>query len=228
MRITHYASGSAANAIQVDNVLIDAGVKVDAKFDTLLITHAHIDHIRHLKHALERCVTFYTPERVLTSIKEKMQKWGNKSRNEALALMEEKYQEPERIVAFDLKHDIPCVGYLVHGEYVHMSDTGVIDVPDFIKNKTFLTIESNYDYYELLTSGRSQELIERIQKTHMSNEQALNLAKQINPQAAMFVHLSTETNSPDLAKAAHSLIKHEFETYYPEAEEEILVEIKKP
>lgn len=224
MKITHYASGSSANAIQVDNILIDAGIKVDAEFDTLLITHAHIDHIRHLKHALERCVSFYTTDRVLTSIKEKMQKWGEKNRNETFTLIEEKYQKPENVESFDLKHDIPCVGYVINNEYVHMSDTGVIDPPDLIKNKTFLTIESNYDLYELETSGRPLDLISRIQETHMSNEESMNLAKQLNPEHVMFVHLSTETNHPDLAKATHDLIEHDFKTYYPEGKIEILVE----
>lgn len=223
MKITYYASGSTANAIQVDDILIDAGIKVDTEFDTLLITHAHIDHIRHLKHALERCVSFYTTDRVLTSIKEKMQKWGEKSRNETFTLIEEKYQKPENVESFDLRHDIPCVGFVINNEYVHMSDTGVTDPPDWIKNKTFLTIESNYDLYELETSGRPLDLITRIQETHMSNEEAMNLAKTLNPKHTMFVHLSKETNHPDLAKATHDLIAHDFETYYPQQETKIVV-----
>lgn len=224
MKITHYASGSTANAIQVDNILIDAGIKVDAEFDTLLITHAHIDHIKYLIDALLTCERFYTPERVLTSIKEKMQRWSKNKRNKALALIEEKYQKPENVKAFDLRHDVPCVGYLINDQYVHMSDTGVIDAPDLLKNKPFLTIESNYDLTELETSGRPLELIERIKDTHMSNEESMKLAKELNPEHVMFVHLSTETNHPDLAKATHDLIEHSFKTYYPAGETEILVE----
>lgn len=224
MIVTHYASGSQANAVKLDEILIDAGVKIDEDFDTLLITHAHIDHIRHLKHALERCVTFYTPERVLTSIKEKMERWSNKARNETLALMEAKYQKPNNVESFDLKHDVPCVGYVINEEYVHMTDTGVIAPPQNLKNKTFLTIESNYDLYELETSGRPLDLISRIQETHMSNEEAMKMAVTLNPKHTMFVHLSKETNHPDLAKATHDLIEHGFKTYYPSDETEILVE----
>lgn len=223
MKITHYASGSTANAIQVDDILIDAGVKIESNFKTVLVTHAHIDHIRHLKHALERCETFYTTDRVLTSIKEKMQQWGEKRKNETLELIEKKYRKPKNVESFELKHDLPCIGYLINNEYVHMSDTGVIKPPDFTNNKTFLTIDSNYDLYELETSGRPLDLITRIQETHMSNEEAMNLAKTLNPKHTMFVHLSKETNHPDLAKATHDLIAHDFETYYPQQETKIVV-----
>lgn len=226
MRIKHHDSGSKGNAIQVDNVLIDAGVKTNDPFDILLITHAHIDHIRHLDHALINSKTFFTTDRVLTSIKEKMERWSNKKRNTTLALMKEKYQKPENVETFDLKHDVPCTGFLINNEYVHITDTGVTDLPESIKGKTFYTIESNYDEYELDTSGRPVELIDRIKETHLSNEQSIQMAKDLKATEVMFVHLSDETNHPDLAKATHDITHPEIKKHYPTQKQEILVERK--
>jgi len=223
MKIIHHASGSSGNAIQVDNVLIDAGVKTDEHYDTLLITHSHIDHIKHLKHALEHCKRFYTTDRVLTSLKDKMQRWGEKNRNAAIELIEKKFAKPDYIETFELTHDVPCVGYVIKDEYVHITDTGLFDIPESIKNKAFYTIESNYDPEELMASDRAIELIDRIKATHLSNKQSANLAKELGATEVMFVHLSSETNHPDLAKAEHELIAPEIKKHYPYEKEIILV-----
>ena len=218
MEVKHYAAGSSGNAIQVDNILIDAGVKVNAEFDTLLITHSHIDHIKHFKHALERCETFYTTKDVLTSIKDKMQRWGKKARETTESLIQQKYKKPENVETFELKHDVPCTGYIINNEYVHITDTGVFEIPEEIKNKKFYTIESNYDEEELLTSERPLELIERIKQTHMSNKESINLAKELGATEVMFVHLSNETNHPDLAKVEHDIIEPGITKHYPQGE----------
>ena len=219
MTITHYGSGSKGNAIQVDNVLIDAGLKVDSDAEWLVITHAHIDHIRHITHHIERVKHFYASSDVLQSIYNKTVKWSNKRQNTLYDNIESKLTElPTWIKDFELNHDIPCVGYMIN-DYVHITDTGKFEIPDFIRHKGFYTIESNYDDVELDLSGRPLELIERIRKTHLSNEQAIQLAVELGANQVMFVHLSDETNSPQLAEITHTLFAPNTLKKYPFGEE---------
>lgn len=215
MEITHHASGSSGNAVSVDDILIDAGVKTDGNYTLLLLTHAHIDHIRYLRATLERVEGFYTTPHVLKSLEGKVVKYSKTQYNIIRGLIDEKLiEKPDYIETFDLVHDIPCVGYKIHN-YVHMTDTGVFDPPDFIYHQRFYTIESNYDPVELDLSGRPLELIERIKKTHMSNEQAIAFATKLQAPEVMFVHLSDQTNSPQLAKISHDLVNPKIKTHYP-------------
>lgn len=215
MVVKHHASGSSGNAIQVDDVLIDAGVKVHDHYKLVLLTHAHIDHIRHLVHALEIAEGFYTTRPILKSLGSKVVKWSERKYNILWRLINEKLiEKPDYIEAFELNHDIPCVGYKVN-DYVHITDTGAFEIPDSIRNQRFYTIESNYDDVELDLSGRPIELIERIKATHMSNEQAIALAEQLGAKEVMFVHLSQETNSPDLAQLTHDIINPDIKKHYP-------------
>jgi len=225
MKVTHHASGSLSNAFEIDNIQIDAGVKIDSNADLLLITHAHIDHIRHITHSLGSVRHFYTSPMVLQSIYEKMAKWAESKRNKTHELILEKLIDEETLKetydcqAFELNHDVPCVGYHI-GSYVHISDTGEFDIPDSIRKQSFYTIESNYDETELELSGRPLELIDRIKATHLSNEEAIALAINLYAKEVMFVHLSDETNSHDLAKITHDMIAPNIKKHYPKGRED--------
>lgn len=215
MKIVHHASGSSGNAVSVDDILIDAGVKTDKNYKLLLLTHAHIDHIRYLRATLERVEGFYTTPQVLDSLEGKVVKKSERQYNIIRGIIDEKLiEKPDYIETFDLVHDIPCVGFKIK-DYVHITDTGVFDPPDFIYNQRFYTIESNYDPVELELSGRPLELIERIKETHMSNEEAIAFATQLKAPEVMFVHLSDQTNSPQLAKVSHDLVNPDIKTHYP-------------
>ncbi len=218
MKITHHASGSSGNAIQVDDVLIDAGVKVDGEFELLLITHAHIDHIRHITDLIQRSRHFYTPQAVLWSIYEKTLKWSKKRKRTLYREIADKLLDDGEVETFKLNHDVPCYGYVI-GEYVHITDTGQFDVSQVPKGKTFYTIESNYDEVELDLSGRPLDLIDRIKDTHLSNEQSIQLAHELDANEVMFVHLSDETNSPQLAQITHDLLAPQIKKHYPQGEE---------
>ena len=224
MVITHHASGSSGNAIQVDNVLIDAGVKVNAHYDLVLLTHAHTDHIKNLPYALVNAKSFYTTPEILKSLESKVVKWTKNKYNILWEQINSKLLKelPPHIQAFPLNHDIECVGYMI-GDYVHITDTGTFDIPKQIIGKKFYTIESNYDEVELDLSQRPIELIERIKQTHMSNEQAIDLAIQLKAKEVMFVHLSTETNSPSLAHITHDLIAPHIKKHYPSKYQEIIL-----
>ena len=215
MVITHHTSGSSGNAIQVDNVLIDAGIKVNAHYDLVLLTHAHIDHIKELPYALTNAKHFYTTPEVLKSLEEKVVKWTKNKYNVLWEQINDKLiDRPDYIEVFKLNHDIPCVGYMIN-DYVHITDTGTFEIPQNIIGKRFYTIESNYDLIELETSQRPLELIERIKQTHLSNEESIALAETLKAKEVMFVHLSDQTNSPQLAQITHDLINDTIVKHYP-------------
>ncbi len=224
MKIIHHASGSSGNAIQVDDILIDSGVKTDGEYELLLITHAHIDHIRHITHSLGSSRHFYAPPMVLQSIYDKTAKWAEKKKITLYGQIIDKRIDEEQLKEydvewFDLTHDVPCVGYRIK-DYVHITDTGSFEIPAFIRNQRFYTIESNYDETELEMSGRPLELIERIKDTHLSNEQSIELAMELNAKEVMFVHLSDETNSHDLASITHAIEAPQIKKHYPKGREE--------
>lgn len=218
MKIIHHASGSSGNAVQVDDTLIDAGVKIDGEFDLLLITHAHIDHIRHITDLIQRSQHFYTPHAVLWSIYEKTLKWSNKRKRLLYREIADKLLDDDKVQSFQLNHDVPCVGYVL-GDYVHITDTGEFDVSQVPKGKKFYTIESNYDEVELDLSGRPLDLIDRIKLTHLSNEQSIQLAHELDANEVLFVHLSDDTNSPQLAKVTHDILAPQIIKHYPKGEE---------
>lgn len=201
MTITHHASGSSGNAIQIDNTLIDCGIVLPyADMDYhLLITHAHIDHIKHIEEALTHCTSFYAPTHVIESVEDRVSRW--KQGANIVNLMVEKYRE-NGAKWFNVKHDIPCVGYDL-GDYVHVTDTAWVDnVP---VGRRFYTIESNYDRHELMLTNRTDYIKQRIIATHLSNEEAIRLAMKVGAKEVMFVHLSQEANSAKLAQATHAM-----------------------
>jgi ribonuclease BN (tRNA processing enzyme) len=225
MKVIHHASGSSGNAFHIDRIQIDSGVKTEEETDLLLITHAHIDHIRYITDSLGATTHFYTTPMILQSIYDKIAKWAVKKQNTTQELIleklidEETLQETYDCQAFELNHDVPCVGYRIK-DYVHISDTGAFNIPDSIRNQRFYTIESNYDETELELSGRPLELIDRIKATHLSNEQAIALAQELNAKEVMFVHLSDETNSHDLAQITHEIEAPKIKKHYPKGKED--------
>jgi ribonuclease BN (tRNA processing enzyme) len=161
---------------------------------------------------------------VLQSIYDKTVKWAEKKQIELHEQITDKLIDKEALKEYDIEwfnltHDVPCVGYRIK-DYVHISDTGAFNIPDSIRNQRFYTIESNYDETELELSGRPLELIDRIKATHLSNEQAIALAQELNAKEVMFVHLSDETNSHDLAQITHDLIAPKIIKHYPKGRED--------
>ena len=204
MTITHYGSGSSGNAFLADRTLIDCGLQIDYSaidYDTLLITHAHSDHVKYIYHALKYTKTFFAPDDVIEHIKHFVRNHPRKG--SIVTMMIEKYQAMDNY--FPLNHDVPCYGYDL-GEYVHLGDTAFPDVDKIPKGRTLYFIESNYDYDSLLRTNRPHSLINRIMQTHMSNEEAWELAQQLGAQHVIYGHLSQEANSPSLARATHKVM----------------------
>lgn len=223
MKVTIHATGSKGNVTQVDDVFIDAGVHIDwanMPCKTLLITHGHIDHIQAIKLALRKCERFYTPPDVKEYIEERIERWSDGQ--EIYELMNKKYEIPHGITPIPLKHDVPCYGYVI-GEYVHLVDTTVPEAK-IPTGKTLYGIESNYDEDYLISSNRTYSLKSRIKQTHMSNEEAMQLAEKLQAKYVVFLHQSQETNHPKLVRAEYEMGKYSFTPIWVEPGQIIEIE----
>lgn len=214
----------------VAGVVIDAGVslrrmkkELTAKgysldsFSAILVTHDHMDHIRHLgsycKHMKKP--VFATPVlHKALSCHTFTQEWiGGCSRN----LSAEGWNTivPDRIFAkyFIVPHDATqTVGYALWiGDYkfVIMTDIGEMtpEALAFARNADTVVIESNYDMGMLLTGSYTYELKMRICKGcgHLCNDKCAEAVKQFcNPglKHLFLCHLSENNNTPELAYGA--------------------------
>ncbi|MCD8209478.1 MAG: MBL fold metallo-hydrolase [Coprobacillus sp.] len=135
-----------------------------------------------------------------------------------------KYNEVELYKEFKIKdltitpiatsHDtvIAC-GYFIKGEgssLLYMTDTGkfINDNLKYVKNPTYLLIESNHDISMLVKSNRSYALKSRIQSStgHLSNEDSASATTSIigpNTKEIVLCHMSQECNSPEKALEAY-------------------------
>jgi phosphoribosyl 1,2-cyclic phosphodiesterase len=87
-----------------------------------------------------------------------------------------------RILPFKLKHDVPCYGFLIGhsdcGNILFCTDTH--SIPYNFKNIETLMIEADFDYDIMMKNIESglinRTLADRIMRTHMSIDNAVNFA----------------------------------------------------
>lgn len=216
MKITVLSSGSKGNATLIENnninILIDAGItlkelerrinKNNVHIDIILITHAHIDHIKGLK-------TIY--KKYLPIVYTRSLEVENLNLCPTYFLEEKTYIDNLEITTFNLSHDSDSVGFIIkdlnkNKELVYITDTGYINkkVLSIISNKDVYIIESNHDIEMLMHGKYPFFLQQRIlsDKGHLSNNDcARYLTKLIGNHTSTIVlaHLSEENNNPDIA-----------------------------
>ena len=203
MNINMIASGSKGNAFQItrgDEVIqIDCGVKT-TKPDHLLITHKHKDHSLYFNDMIMAKVKWWAPIDVAQSLLE-----GFILADQAWEL----YERPKGIEHFKVDHDVPCSGFVIeheHERYCHITDGTPTEIKPLMNDCAYYGIESNYDTEMLRESKIGSYLKSRIERTHMSNDQAIALAEQLageHTKEVRFIHMSRERNSVEIAKMAH-------------------------
>lgn len=226
------SSGSNGNCYYIGNgvvsILIDVGVGVRTikkrlaecniqigLIDLILVTHDHIDHVKHLGSFAERYrIPVWATAELHNSLLYHPCTRGTLVDCRRIIVKDKEYDyKGVKITPFDVSHDATdTVGFHIDffGEkFTLITDAGKItdEIISYAKRANHLILESNYDY-EMLVSGRYPKvLIERISngRGHLcNNETAKALKKIYHPdlRSLFLCHLSENNNTPDLAYKA--------------------------
>ena len=216
------ASGSKGNAsiITLDNgssILIDqglslkefqkrcesAGILVDS-IKYIFVTHSHVDHIKSIASypsdkifSMYRTLPFY-------------------SYNRLDYFLEYEFEE-FRVVPVKTSHDAPDpVGYVFYigdEKLVYITDTGMISKKTlkYLANADIYYFECNHDVDLLETSGRPEQLINRVKGKcgHLSNEQCFTYLNELvgeNTKKVYLAHISEDCNNDDAIDLAKERI----------------------
>ena len=223
------SSGSCGNCYYLGTseggILIDAGVSLRRLKKTLmenglemsavsaiLITHDHLDHIRHLG---SFCKKLSLPVYTAAPIH------GALARHTFTAptiapcrriLKEDEWNEVAgmKVRYFVVPHDATqTVGYAIEvagHKFVIMTDVGRMtdEAVEFARTADTVVLESNYDEKKLESGSYPQQLKDRIRsdKGHLSNYDCAAFARFLAENGTknfMLGHLSNENNTPDIA-----------------------------
>lgn len=221
MRICNLASGSKGNCTYIETknhkILIDVGttsIQIEKKLyeievnpsdiDIVLITHAHIDHVKGLKVFNKK----YKPQIYITDL---ILKEANLLDIECNLIQDLDNIKDVKITAINLSHDVKDIkGYIIeedNSSIVYITDTGYINELyfDYISNKNMYIFESNHDIETLMNNPNYPHNTKiRIlgDKGHLSNkDSAYYLSKIIGSETKYIVlaHLSEQNNTEELA-----------------------------
>lgn len=229
LKFLSLSSGSNANCYYIGNndlgLLIDDGLSgrtikkrlaecgIDMEsIQMILVTHEHIDHIRHLGALADKLsVPVFTTAKVHKALETHPLTAGYISGcKRVIKEMTPSEHRGVKFLAFTVPHDASeTVGYFIDfsgHKFVFMTDLG--DVPDhaleYARQADYVILESNYDKEMLLDGPYTMELKMRILQGngHLSNEQCGNALQKIyngNQKAIFLCHLSENNNSPEKA-----------------------------
>lgn len=221
MRICNLASGSKGNCTYIETrnhkILIDVGttsIQIEKKLleievnpsdiDIILITHAHIDHVKGLKVFNKK----YKPQIYITNL---ILKEANLLDMECNLIQDLNNIKDVNITVINLSHDVKDIkGYIIeedNSSVVYITDTGYINESyfDYINNKNVYIFESNHDIEKLMNNPNYPHNTKiRIlgDKGHLSNkDSAYYLSKIIGTETKHIVlaHLSEQNNTEELA-----------------------------
>jgi len=214
------ASGSKGNCtyIQTNNhkCLIDVGMNykyisakleeigVDIKdIDTILITHAHTDHINGLKKVVKDVKPkIYLTEKMLNELSYEIENFN--------LISDDFILDDLNVEIVKLSHDAEDInGYILSSNdksIVYITDTGYINVKNHerLKNKNLYIMESNHDVNMLMKGKYPYHIKMRIlgDKGHLSNKDSANYLSNFigsDTKHIILAHLSHENNDPELA-----------------------------
>lgn len=145
------ATGSTGNAVRIENIMIDCGIpfikmKEDLyKVDSLLITHAHSDHVK--PRTLERIRKEFPNIRVYANADVAYRYTVDK----VIGTAPFKVRGKKRVIPFDGVHDVPVTGFVLLIEdlnVLYMTDSARVNPPGDMKFD-YMFLESNFDERKL-------------------------------------------------------------------------------
>jgi len=221
MKISVLSSGSKGNYTYIElkkhRILIDVGTSclyvekslnllgVDpSSIDIVLITHAHVDHIKGLKAFNKK----YKPQIYITDL---ILKEANLLNMECNLIQDLDNIKDVKITAINLSHDVKDIkGYIIeedNSSIVYITDTGYINESyfDYINNKNIYIFESNHDVEKLMNNPNYPHNTKiRIlgDKGHLSNKDSAYYLSKITGSETKYIvlaHLSEQNNTEELA-----------------------------
>lgn len=222
MKIKTLASGSKGNASIIicgkTKLLIDIGIsylKLKRKleelnltvedFSALLITHAHIDHIKGLSSLTKHSnIKIYIPEAMYGDLKDQIH-------HDNIEFISDKFQiEDIEIELIHTSHDATSsVGYIItyqEKSLVYVTDTGYINRKylEKMQKKDIYLIESNHDEKMLMEGPYPYHLKQRVVSDigHLSNKTTARYLEKLigeNTRYIILAHLSEKNNTEELA-----------------------------
>jgi phosphoribosyl 1,2-cyclic phosphodiesterase len=226
VRITVLGSGSGGNVTLIETattrVLVDAGLTQRAllsrlaslepsadspqRFDAIVLTHAHGDHIGHAgAYALRFDAPVFLTEATARSLRMpsgvRTRVFGSKTAFDVgdleLRPLPVPHDAPQ--IALVLAHDGQSAGLV--------TDLGAVPdaLPDHLRECTTVLVESNHDR-ELLSAGPYPDFLKRRIASgvgHLENRQCAELLRALSPATrhVVLMHLSQTNNAPSLARS---------------------------
>lgn len=232
MKFCTFASGSSGNCAFLTHgethVLIDAGISMRRiknslgvlgrtipELDGVFITHVHSDHIKALKMLLKYYdITIYATERTAQGILWQLPEAEGSI--QCIAPGEIFTLGEMEILPFTTPHDAPgSVGYRFQAgdkSFGVVTDLGFpsADVFNAVRGVDAIMLEANHDVDMLMNGPYPYHLRQRIlsKSGHLSNYDCGRLAAALaesGTRQIILAHLSTENNTPELAKSEVSL-----------------------
>ncbi len=160
-----------------------------SRLNGVLVTHQHADHSRAIKDVLKAGVDVYTSDAVAETI-------GRSHRLHVLPTNGVAVRIGDwRVLAFDLIHDVPCIGFLIQGpsgqKLAFITDTGY--VPITLQGIDVLAVEANYSEPTVQAHVKrgvvDPRQAKRLAQSHLSIEQVLELVKAVDLRRCREIHL---------------------------------------
>ena len=174
---------------------------IPSHIDGCLVTHEHMDHSKAVKELLNFGVDVYALESVFES--------HNVKRHHRAHIINPNDESSSFnigsfiITAYEMFHDVPCVGYLIYSGYtdellLFATDTRLIKYA--FKSLDYIMIEANYDID--LVNDDAQ--LKRLVQSHMSIENTIDYLLKLDLSSVKEIYLmhlsSRNSNAKDFKK----------------------------
>lgn len=235
LKFMSFHSGSCGNCYYLGDgrkgIIIDAGVSLRRlkkflgdrgmtydSFGTVLITHCHLDHIRHLGSFCKKLLKpVYTTPMIHGALADHTftrDHIGSCRKMAELGVWTE-VLPGVKVRPFEVEHDAnQTVGYAVDFEgyrFVIMTDLGRVsdEAIELSRTASTVVIESNYDVDQLMTGPYTPELKKRILEDsgHLSNDDCALALKRIAHDGLKNVFLCHRSHNNNTEKLAYNCSK---------------------